>query len=96
MNGYIRVKKAAVLWDITEHQGQRICEAGRIPGVMSFGNSWAIPEDATKPTRTTKLKPGRKRKSDDKQETDGMKPRNAENNTLKGIYKYRGGPRDEQ
>ena len=70
MNGYISVKKAAALWDITERQVQRICESGRIPGVLRFGNSWAIPNGTAKPTRTAKSKPGRKKKSDSKLESE--------------------------
>jgi hypothetical protein len=33
-----------------------------IPGVIRFSNSWAIPEDAIKPTRTVPVKPGPKPK----------------------------------
>ena len=63
MNGYITVNEAAQKWNVTERQVQRMCGAGMIPGATHFGKSWAISEDALKPTRTGKLKPGRKSKS---------------------------------
>jgi hypothetical protein len=37
---------------------------GKIEGVSKFGNAWVIPENAPKPTRTGKEKPGRKPKRD--------------------------------
>jgi len=63
VNGYISVREAAERWGITERQVQKICAEGRIDGVTRFSNTWAIPEDVPKPTRTGKLKPGRKSKS---------------------------------
>ena len=60
MNGYISVKEAAIRWDISERQVQKLCGTGRISGVTLFAGSWAIPEDAEKPTRTAKTKPGPK------------------------------------
>ena len=60
MNGYISASEVAERWGITKRQVQRICEAGRIPGATRLGNAWAIPEDAVKPTRTGKTKPGRR------------------------------------
>ena len=62
MSGYISVREAAGRWDVTERQVQRMCITGMIAGVIRFGNSWAIPEDTVKPTRTSKLKPGPKPK----------------------------------
>jgi len=41
-----------------------------IEGVIKFGNTWAIPEDAKKPTRTSKFKPGRKPKITDVMQND--------------------------
>jgi excisionase family DNA binding protein len=64
MNGYLSVKEAAERWNITERQVQRLCAEGRIPGVIQFAGSWAIPEDTVKPTRTGKLKPGPKPKTE--------------------------------
>ena len=63
MVGYIRADEAAKRWDVSMRQVQRMCIQGRINGAEKFGNTWAIPENAPKPTRTGKLKPGRKPKS---------------------------------
>ena len=62
MNGYLSAREAAKLWNVTERQVQRMCSAGMIDGSIRFANAWAIPEDVPKPTRTGKLKPGRKPK----------------------------------
>ena len=62
MNGYISVKEAAERWDISERQVQRMCVKDMISSVMRFSNTWAIPEDTVKPTRSTQFKPGRKPK----------------------------------
>ena len=74
MNGYISVREAAERWDVTERQVQRMCVADMIPGVVRFSNTWAIPEDAVKPTRTTQFKPGRKPKKVRLNKMDLMKP----------------------
>jgi predicted site-specific integrase-resolvase len=63
VNGYISVKEAAERWGVTERQVQRMCLAGKIPGVIQFIGAWVIPEDAVKPTRTGKLKTGPKPKA---------------------------------
>ena len=65
MNGFISVKEAAERWEVTERQVQRMCVAGKIEGVTRFSNTWAIPVDTVKPTRTGKLKPGPKPKRRD-------------------------------
>ena len=62
MNGYISTREAAARWNISERQVQKLCGADRIPGVVQFVDRWAIPEDAQKPTRTPKTKPGLKKK----------------------------------
>ena len=67
MNGYISVKEAAERWDISERQVQKLCVTDRIPGVTRFSNTWAIPEDTPKPTRTGKAKPGPKSKRRDEE-----------------------------
>ena len=59
MIGYIRVHEAAAKWDVSERHVQRLCIEGFIEGAVKFGTTWAIPENAPKPTRTGKLKPGR-------------------------------------
>ena len=63
MNGYIQAGEIAKRWDISIRQVQILCKAGKIDGAVKFGTTWAIPENAVKPTRTGKLKPGRKPKT---------------------------------
>jgi len=62
MFGYMSVKEAAEKWEISERQVQKLCAVGRIYGVERFANSWVIPTDESKPTRTAKSKPGPKPK----------------------------------
>ena len=62
MNGYVTVREKALLWCVSERQVQVWCKSEKIDGVMQFGKSWAIPEDAPKPTRSVNMKPGRKPK----------------------------------
>ena len=59
MTGFIQAGEIAEKWDLSPRQVQRLCIDGRIKGAIKFGNTWAIPVDAEKPTRTGKLKPGR-------------------------------------
>lgn len=47
--GYISVKEAAKMWNVSERWVQRLCEEDRIDGVIRFGRSWMIPKDAEKP-----------------------------------------------
>ena len=70
MVGYIQAEELAKRWDISMRQVQYLCKHGRIEGAVKFGNTWAIPEDAKKPTRTGKLKPGRKTESTHKSESE--------------------------
>ena len=64
MIGYIKVEDAAAKWNVSERHVQRLCIEGFIEGAIKFGNTWAIPENAPKPTRTAKNgKPGRKPKT---------------------------------
>ena len=65
MKGYISAREAAAQWEISERQVQKLCETGRIYGVIRFVGRWAIPEDTQKPTRTAKIKPGPKKKKQD-------------------------------
>ncbi|MDR1538298.1 MAG: DNA-binding protein [Clostridiales bacterium] len=58
INEYISVQEAASRRDLSVRQVQIICKSGKIPGVVHFGKSYAIPADAVKPTRTGKTKPG--------------------------------------
>lgn len=46
---YITPKDASHKWGITERRIQKLCEEGRIKGVVRFGKVWAIPKDAEKP-----------------------------------------------
>ena len=63
MIDYFEAEDIAKLWDISIRQVQYLCKHGRIEGVIKFGNVWAIPKTASKPTRTGKFKPGRKTKT---------------------------------
>jgi len=65
MDGYTRSNEIAKKWDISERHVQKLCNSGMVEGAIKFGNTWAIPKDAEKPTRTGKLKPGRKKKADE-------------------------------
>jgi len=60
MNGYITAEEIAVKWNVSLRQVQLLCKNGKIEGASKFGNTWAIPKNVEKPTRTGKLKPGRK------------------------------------
>jgi len=62
MDGYVTVNEMAKRWNVSGRQVQLLCQNGKITGASRFGNSWAIPENTLKPTRTGKLKPGRKQK----------------------------------
>ena len=64
MNGYVTVRDKALLWGVSERQVQIWCKSEKIEGVMQFGKSWAIPDNAQKPTRTVNMKPGRKPKNE--------------------------------
>ena len=70
MNGYISVKEAAQRWDISIRQVQKLCNAGRIEGVIQFSSAWAIPENAPKPTRTSASKQGVKKSTASTMEDD--------------------------
>ena len=60
MNGYVKAEIMAKRWNVSVRQV--LCQNDKIEGVSKFGNAWAIPENTPKPTRTGKLKPGRKPK----------------------------------
>lgn len=57
---YVTAHKTAARWDLSLRQVRKPCMEGKVHGVFRFGNAWAIPQDAVKPTRTGKPKPGRK------------------------------------
>ena len=62
MKDYLSIRKTSYKWGVSERRVNQYVAQGRIPGVERFGRSWAIPEDAEKPTnpRTQKLKGGGK------------------------------------
>ena len=62
MDRYVTVNDMAKRWNVSVRQVQFLCQNGKIEGASRFGNAWAIPKDTPKPTRTGKLKPGRKPK----------------------------------
>lgn len=47
---YISILEAAEKWNISNRRIQVLCSQNRIPGVCRFGNMWAIPKEAEKPT----------------------------------------------
>ena len=67
MQDYISVPEAAVKWDVTERQVQKMCSEGKIPEAIRFGRSWAIPNKTEKPTITRRTKPGPKPKRRDEE-----------------------------
>ena len=50
IRGYISIREASCRRGVSEPRVNRNCVAGRIPGASRFGRSWAIPEDAKKPS----------------------------------------------
>jgi len=56
MKGYLSIKETACKWGISERWVNQYCTDGRIPGAERFGRSWAIPENAEKPTDPRKQK----------------------------------------
>ena len=60
MKGYVTTEKMAERWKVSVRQIQLLCQNGKIESASKFGSAWVIPEDAPKPTRTGRLKPGRK------------------------------------
>ena len=49
IKGYISAAEAAKKWGITPRRVQNYCAAGAIEGVIRFGRSYGIPENAPKP-----------------------------------------------
>jgi len=47
---YITAKEASEKWGITVRRVQVLCAQNKIPGILRFGDTWAIPKDALKPT----------------------------------------------
>ena len=47
---YLSVTQTAEKWGISQRRIQTLCNEERIEGAVRIGHSWAIPEDAPKPT----------------------------------------------
>ena len=50
MKGYLSIRETSYKWGISERRVNQYVAQGRIPGAERFGRSWAIPEDAKKPS----------------------------------------------
>ncbi len=50
MKGYLSSREMSYKWKVSERRINQYLLEGRIPGAERFGRSWAIPEDAEKPT----------------------------------------------
>jgi len=61
---YISPKDASIKWGISERRIQKLCEEGRIDGVIRFSKVWAIPKDAEKPA-DARMKANRKKEDTD-------------------------------
>ena len=57
MKGYLSIREASYKWGISERRVNQYVAQGRIPGAERFGRSWAIPDDAVKPTDPRKQTP---------------------------------------
>lgn len=50
IDGYLTVKDIAKNWGVTPRTVQTLCAEGKVEGATKFGDVWAIPVDADKPT----------------------------------------------
>lgn len=50
IDGFVTVKHIAKKWGVTVRTVQIMCSEGKIEGATKFGDVWAIPIDAKKPT----------------------------------------------
>ena len=50
IKGYLSIREASYRWGVSERRVNQYCAEGRIPGASRFGRSWAIPENAKKPS----------------------------------------------
>jgi len=50
MKGYLSIRETSHRWGVSERRINQYILENRIPGAERFGRSWAIPEDAVKPT----------------------------------------------
>ena len=58
LKGYLSIRETSYKWGISERRVNQYCSDGRIPGAERFGRSWAIPENAEKPTDPRKKNNG--------------------------------------
>ena len=56
MKGYMTVEETAAKWNITPRQVQFLCKENRIMGAIRLSRIWIIPENAIKPTNTSKAR----------------------------------------
>ena len=49
IEGYMSIKEASELWNVTPRRIQAYCMEGRIEGAAKLGREWAIPTSAEKP-----------------------------------------------
>ena len=47
---FMTIKEATEKWNLSVRRVQTICNEGRIKGAVKFGNAWAVPKNAVKPT----------------------------------------------
>ena len=50
IKGYISIREASYRWGVSERRVNQYCAEGRISGAARFGRSWALPENAEKPS----------------------------------------------
>ena len=55
---YLSIKQTATRWGISERRIQVLCKEGRIPGTITIGRTWGIPDNAAKPA-DARIKSGR-------------------------------------
>ena len=55
IKGYISIREASRRWGVSERRVNQYCAEGRISGASRSGRSWAIPEDAKKPSDPRKV-----------------------------------------
>ena len=49
IDGYMSIKEASTMWDVSSRRIQVYCSEGRIAGASKLGREWAIPSNAEKP-----------------------------------------------
>lgn len=49
IEGYMSIKEAAEIWNVSPRRVQTYCVEGRIEGAAKLGREWAIPASAEKP-----------------------------------------------